>query len=146
MFPQYILNNLKSVFELIVLKSLKSFLILWSRICLQMRKRYNAPFELFGEVVHDSPHYEDFPRLELPNFYYTLEAILFQEVKMKEGLTWSIHRPGLLEHSGWNWSLQVLIKHVMGALIVQNWSLRALNKHGMGALIVQMQILLLSIR
>jgi hypothetical protein len=30
------------------------------------------------------------------NFYYTLEDVMFEEVIKKEGLTWSIHRPGVI--------------------------------------------------
>ncbi|OIT02000.1 PREDICTED: 3-oxo-Delta(4,5)-steroid 5-beta-reductase-like [Nicotiana attenuata] len=68
-----------------------------SHICLQTgRKHYHGPFELFGEVGHDTPHHEGLPRLSVPNFYYTLEDILFEEVKKKEKLTWSVHRPGLI--------------------------------------------------
>ncbi|KAL2537314.1 3-oxo-Delta-4 [Forsythia ovata] len=65
-------------------------------ICLQTGlKHYLGPFELMGKVVpHDPPFHEDLPRLNVPNFYYTLEDILFEEVKKKQGLTWSIHRPG----------------------------------------------------
>ncbi|KAL2456180.1 Delta(4)-3-oxosteroid 5-beta-reductase [Abeliophyllum distichum] len=65
-------------------------------ICLQTgRKHYLGPFELMGKLVaHDPPFHEDLPRLNVPNFYYTLEDILFEEVKKKKGLTWSIHRPG----------------------------------------------------
>nr|QMS55275.1 iridoid synthase 2 [Gardenia jasminoides] len=64
-------------------------------ICLQTgRKHYLGPFELFGKVGHDPPFHEDLPRLDVPNFYYTLEDILFEEAGKKEGLTWSVHRPG----------------------------------------------------
>ncbi|CDO97253.1 unnamed protein product [Coffea canephora] len=64
-------------------------------ICLQTgRKHYLGPFELFGKVGHDPPFHEDLPRLDVQNFYYTLEDILFEEVQKKEGLTWSVHRPG----------------------------------------------------
>jgi nucleoside-diphosphate-sugar epimerase len=45
---------------------------------------------------HDIPFHEDVPRLDAPNFYYVLEDILFEEVKKKEGLTWSVHRPGVI--------------------------------------------------
>lgn len=45
---------------------------------------------------HDPPFSEDLPRLETPNFYYTLEDILFEEVEKEEGLTWSVHRPGTI--------------------------------------------------
>jgi nucleoside-diphosphate-sugar epimerase len=34
------------------------------------------------------------PRLNVSNFYYTQEDILYEEAKDKKGLTWSIHRPG----------------------------------------------------
>lgn len=68
-----------------------------SHICLQTgKKHYHGSFELFGKVAHDTPYHEDLPRLPIPNFYYTLEDILFEKVKKKEGLTWSIHRPGLI--------------------------------------------------
>ena len=60
------------------------------------RKHYLGPFELYGKVGHDPPFHEDLPRLDAPNFYYTLEDILFEGVKQKEGLTWSVHRPGTI--------------------------------------------------
>ncbi|WOG82462.1 hypothetical protein DCAR_0101626 [Daucus carota subsp. sativus] len=64
-------------------------------VCLQTgRKHYLGPFELYGKVAHDPPYSEDLPRLNVENFYYTLEDILFEEVEKKEGLTWSVHRPG----------------------------------------------------
>ncbi|KAI3754063.1 hypothetical protein L2E82_26177 [Cichorium intybus] len=68
-------------------------------ICLQTgRKHYMGPFNEWGkgEGSHDGPFYEDLPRLNQPNFYYTLEDILFKEVAKKEGLTWSVHRPGMI--------------------------------------------------
>ncbi|CAA2986105.1 3-oxo-Delta(4,5)-steroid 5-beta-reductase-like [Olea europaea subsp. europaea] len=67
-------------------------------ICLQTgRKHYIGSFESFGKIrPHDPPFHEDLPRLDCPNFYYTLEDILFEEVEKKEGLTWSIHRPGII--------------------------------------------------
>ncbi|KAG6406638.1 hypothetical protein SASPL_134244 [Salvia splendens] len=59
------------------------------------RKHYVGPFErLWNTQAHDSPLTEDLPRLDCPNFYYTLEDILFEEVGKKAGLTWSVHRPG----------------------------------------------------
>ncbi|WMV50997.1 hypothetical protein MTR67_044382 [Solanum verrucosum] len=68
-----------------------------SHICLQTGlKYYHGSFELFEKIAHDTPYNEGLPRLPAPNFYYTLEDILFEEVKKKEGLTWSIHRPGLI--------------------------------------------------
>ncbi|KAK1414541.1 hypothetical protein QVD17_30287 [Tagetes erecta] len=60
------------------------------------RKHYLGPFELFGKKAHDPPFSEDLPRLDCANFYYTLEDILFESVKQKEGLTWSVHRPGTI--------------------------------------------------
>ncbi|KAI7755697.1 hypothetical protein M8C21_032601 [Ambrosia artemisiifolia] len=71
------------------------------------RKHYLGPFELYGKVAHDPPFYEDLPRLDVPNFYYTLEDILFSSVEQNnsnraeqneknEKLTWSVHRPGTI--------------------------------------------------
>lgn len=66
-------------------------------ICLQTGgKHYSGPFELWGKVGHESPYTEDLPRLDAPNFYYTLEDVLFEAVGKKEGLTWSVHRPGTI--------------------------------------------------
>lgn len=46
---------------------------------------------------HEPPFKEDMPRLPSPNFYYTLEDILFDAAKRKDGsLTWSIHRPNVI--------------------------------------------------
>nr|GEX32798.1 3-oxo-delta(4,5)-steroid 5-beta-reductase-like [Tanacetum cinerariifolium]GEX43639.1 3-oxo-delta(4,5)-steroid 5-beta-reductase-like [Tanacetum cinerariifolium] len=60
------------------------------------RKHYLGSFELYAKVAHDPPFHEELPRLDTPNFYYTLEDILFEGVKQKEGLTWSVHRPGTI--------------------------------------------------
>ncbi|KAF5468141.1 hypothetical protein F2P56_012318 [Juglans regia] len=67
-------------------------------ICLQTgAKHYIGPFEAFGKIQpHEPPFTEDLPRLNVPNFYYTQEDILFEEAKKKEGLTWSIHRPNII--------------------------------------------------
>ncbi|EPS65468.1 progesterone 5-beta-reductase [Genlisea aurea] len=67
-------------------------------ICLVTgRKHYIGPFESFGKIEpHDPPFTEDLPRLDHINFYYDLEDILFEQVKKKEGLTWSVHRPGTI--------------------------------------------------
>ncbi|KAE9447123.1 hypothetical protein C3L33_20981, partial [Rhododendron williamsianum] len=71
-------------------------------ICLLTgRKHYIGPFELAWKdklsfPAHDPPFHEDLPRLDVPNFYYTLEDILLEEVEKKEGLTYSIHRPGVI--------------------------------------------------
>ncbi|KAJ7966552.1 3-oxo-Delta(4,5)-steroid 5-beta-reductase-like [Quillaja saponaria] len=67
-------------------------------ICLQTgSKHYIGPFEYFGKIKpYDPPFTEDLPRLDAPNFYYTQEDILFEEVEKKEGLSWSIHRPQVI--------------------------------------------------
>ncbi|KAJ0026274.1 hypothetical protein Pint_08678 [Pistacia integerrima] len=67
-------------------------------ICLQTgTKHYKGPFEAYGKVEpHDPPFTEDLPRLDVPNFYYTQEDILFEEVEKKEDLTWSVHRPDVI--------------------------------------------------
>ena len=67
-------------------------------ICLLTgRKHYLGSFErLWSTQAHDPPLTEDLPRLDCPNFYYTLEDILFEEVGKKAGLTWSVHRPGII--------------------------------------------------
>ncbi|XP_015879642.3 (S)-8-oxocitronellyl enol synthase ISY1 [Ziziphus jujuba] len=67
-------------------------------ICLQTgRKHYMGPFELLGKIKpHEPPFHEDLPRLKVPNFYYTQEDILLAEVNKKQGLTWSVHRPGVI--------------------------------------------------
>ncbi|XP_058069977.1 (S)-8-oxocitronellyl enol synthase ISY1-like [Magnolia sinica] len=65
-------------------------------ICLQTGlKHYLGSFESFKNIrPHDPPFHEDLPRLPGPNFYYTQEDILFEEVEKKDGLTWTVHRPG----------------------------------------------------
>ncbi|RWR82954.1 putative steroid 5beta-reductase [Cinnamomum micranthum f. kanehirae] len=43
-------------------------------------KHYVGPFEFFSKIrPHDPPFHEDLPRLPVPNFYYALEDILFEE-------------------------------------------------------------------
>ncbi|KAL7245359.1 hypothetical protein ACSBR2_000648 [Camellia fascicularis] len=67
-------------------------------ICLQTGlKHYVRPFESFGKVrPNDPPFTEDMPRLNAPNFYYTLEDILFDSASKKESLSWSVHRPAII--------------------------------------------------
>ncbi|EEF43582.1 3-oxo-Delta(4,5)-steroid 5-beta-reductase [Ricinus communis] len=67
-------------------------------VCLQTgRKHYVGSFESIWKIPsHESPFHEDLPRLNDINFYYTLEDVLFDETQKKEGLTWSIHRPGVI--------------------------------------------------
>ncbi|KAJ9538048.1 hypothetical protein OSB04_030781 [Centaurea solstitialis] len=61
------------------------------------RKHYFGPFEMLAKVAHDPPFHEDLPRLDALNFYYDLEDVLLNSVEQKEeGLTWSIHRPGMI--------------------------------------------------
>ncbi|MFS7995754.1 putative delta(4)-3-oxosteroid 5-beta-reductase [Helianthus anomalus] len=55
----------------------------------------------------------DLPRLDVPSFYYTLEDILFESVGRNEGLSWSIHRPGVI----FGFSLYSLM-NLIGALCV----------------------------
>ncbi|KAK3011716.1 hypothetical protein RJ639_011666 [Escallonia herrerae] len=45
---------------------------------------------------HETPLTEDLPRLNAPNFYYTLEDILFEETSNKETLTWSKNRSDVI--------------------------------------------------
>ncbi|KAL8097249.1 (S)-8-oxocitronellyl enol synthase ISY1-like [Apium graveolens] len=66
-------------------------------ICLQTGiKHYLGSFDSLGMVAHEPPYIEDLPRLNAPNFYYNLEDILFEQVAKKDGLTWSVHRPGTI--------------------------------------------------
>nr|QMS55276.1 iridoid synthase 4 [Gardenia jasminoides] len=69
-----------------------------THICLQTgHKHYIGPFEAFGKIKpHETPFVEDVPRLPAPNFYYTLEDILFETCKKKQGLTWSVHRAAVI--------------------------------------------------
>ncbi|KAK3192984.1 hypothetical protein Dsin_024294 [Dipteronia sinensis] len=65
-------------------------------VCLQTgHKHYNGSFECLSKP-HDPPFHECLPRLKLLNFYYKLEDVLFEEVGKKKGLTWSVHRPGII--------------------------------------------------
>ncbi|KAM7517010.1 hypothetical protein LguiA_006593 [Lonicera macranthoides] len=68
-------------------------------ICLQTgHKHYIGPFESFGKITpHDTPFVEDVPRLNVTNFYYTLEDITAEAAAGKNGaLTWSVHRPAVI--------------------------------------------------
>lgn len=71
----------------------------FTHLCIQTgHKHYIGPFEAFGKVKpHETPFVEDVPRLDAPNFYYTLEDIAVEAVeKKKPGLTWSVHRPAVI--------------------------------------------------
>jgi len=60
-------------------------------------KHYKAPFAYADKIaILDAPFREDSPRLPCPNFYYTLEDIVFDTVKQKQGLTYSVHRPNVI--------------------------------------------------
>ncbi|GAB2292150.1 NineTeen Complex (NTC) component [Dionaea muscipula] len=67
-------------------------------ICLQTGRRYYPGlFESSGVAVpYEPPLTEDLPRFESPNFYYSMEDILREELKEKDGLSWSIHRPTVM--------------------------------------------------
>lgn len=66
-------------------------------VCLQTgTKHYVGPFDNHGRIRHDAPFTEDMPRLQIQNFYYTLEDVLFEEIKKNENVTWSIHRPNTI--------------------------------------------------
>ncbi|KAL0352119.1 UNVERIFIED_CONTAM: (S)-8-oxocitronellyl enol synthase CYC2 [Sesamum calycinum] len=69
-----------------------------THICVQTgHKHYIGPFEAFGKVKpHETPFVEDVPRLDAPNFYYTLEDVALDACKKKPGLTWSVHRPAVI--------------------------------------------------
>ncbi|MED6217638.1 mitochondrial peripheral inner membrane protein, partial [Stylosanthes scabra] len=60
-------------------------------------KHYIGTLESIGRIQsHQPPYTEDLPRLNAPNFYYTLEDILFEETQKKEGVSWSVHRPQVI--------------------------------------------------
>ncbi|CAH8391783.1 unnamed protein product [Eruca vesicaria subsp. sativa] len=69
-------------------------------VCLQTgMKHYLGPFDCVGKDVerHEAPFTEDMPRLKVENFYYTLEDVLSEEIKVKgESVTWSVHRPNTI--------------------------------------------------
>lgn len=68
-------------------------------VCLQTgRKHYLGSFESIGlgqlAQVHEPPFHEDMPRLPGPNFYYTQEDVLWEELGLAHGpVTWTVHRP-----------------------------------------------------
>ncbi|KAM7280748.1 hypothetical protein ACFE04_007882 [Oxalis oulophora] len=84
-------------------------------VCLQTGiKHYLGPFELLGKIqIHDPPYSEGMPRLSAPNFYYTQEDVLFEEIEKKEGLTWSVHRPSTI----WGFSPYSLM-NIIGTICV----------------------------
>jgi nucleoside-diphosphate-sugar epimerase len=59
-------------------------------------KHYIGPFEMYAKVPPPpTPFRETLPRLSIPNFYYTLEDLVFAAAKA-QGFTWSVHRPHTL--------------------------------------------------
>ncbi|CAA0806163.1 3-oxo-Delta(4-5)-steroid 5-beta-reductase [Striga hermonthica] len=69
-----------------------------AHICIQTgHKHYIGPFEAFGKIKpHETPFVEDVPRLDAPNFYYTLEDIALETCARHHSLTWSVHRPAVI--------------------------------------------------
>jgi nucleoside-diphosphate-sugar epimerase len=56
-------------------------------------KHYIGPFESYAKgEPPPTPFRETLPRLELPNFYYTLEDEVFAAAE-RDGFGWSVHRP-----------------------------------------------------
>ncbi|KAG2255467.1 hypothetical protein Bca52824_074761 [Brassica carinata] len=51
---------------------------------------------IFSVILQEPPFNEDMLRLQIENFYYTLEDILSEEIKSKESVTWSVHRPNTI--------------------------------------------------
>ncbi|MDG3005249.1 SDR family oxidoreductase [Paludisphaera mucosa] len=56
-------------------------------------KHYLGPFEMYAKGTPPvTPFRESLPRLDVPNFYYTLEDELFAAAE-RDGFGWSVHRP-----------------------------------------------------
>lgn len=55
-------------------------------------KHYLGPFEAYAKTPMDTPFHESQERLEIENFYYTQEDILFEAAE-EQDLTWSVLRP-----------------------------------------------------
>ncbi len=56
-------------------------------------KHYIGPFEMYAQgPPPPTPFRETLPRLEIPNFYYTLEDRVFAAAE-RDGFGWSVHRP-----------------------------------------------------
>jgi nucleoside-diphosphate-sugar epimerase len=54
-------------------------------------KHYLGPFDQYARNRPVTPFREEFPRLPIPNFYYTLEDIVM-EAAGRAGFGWSVHR------------------------------------------------------
>lgn len=56
-------------------------------------KHYLGPFEAYGQgALPPTPFREEQGRLDVPNFYYAQEDMLF-EAASRDGFGWSVHRP-----------------------------------------------------
>lgn len=55
-------------------------------------KHYLGPFEAYAKTPMDTPFHESQERLEIENFYYTQEDILFEAAE-EQDFTWSVLRP-----------------------------------------------------
>ncbi len=56
-------------------------------------KHYIGPFEIYAKgSPPPTPFRETLPRLDIPNFYYTLEDEVFAAAG-RDGFGWSVHRP-----------------------------------------------------
>lgn len=56
-------------------------------------KHYLGPFEAYAKgALPETPFRETMPRLDVENFYYAQEDVLFQQAE-KHGFSWSVHRP-----------------------------------------------------
>jgi nucleoside-diphosphate-sugar epimerase len=57
-------------------------------------KHYLGPFEAYVKsgALPLTPVREEHPRLDLPNFYYAQEDVLYSAAS-RDGFTWSVHRP-----------------------------------------------------
>lgn len=56
-------------------------------------KHYLGPFEAYAKGAPPvTPFREIMPRLDVENFYYAQEDVLFEEAE-KHGFSWSVHRP-----------------------------------------------------
>jgi nucleoside-diphosphate-sugar epimerase len=61
-------------------------------------KHYQGPFEAYAQVPAETPFREELPRIDLQNFYYDQEDLLF-EAADRGAFTWSVHRSHTL--IGW---------------------------------------------
>lgn len=56
-------------------------------------KHYLGPFEAYGKgVLPQTPFREEQGRLDVENFYYAQEDVVFAAAR-RDGFTWSVHRP-----------------------------------------------------